>query len=135
MSVRRPDGLAEEHRTKSIIGGFYKSYNTLGFGFRESVYVAALERELVARGHSVAREVQLRVYYESEPIAWQRIDMLVDDAVIVETKAGFQLHPTAIPQLDNYLKATTIEVGLLLYYGPKPEFYRRFFSNLRSADP
>lgn len=135
MSVRRPGGLAEEARTRSVLGAFFEVYNTLGFGFVETVYRAALVRELQRRGHDVAREVGIWVRYKGEVIARQRVDLFVDNAVIVEVKCTQRLADTASPQLYNYLKATDIEVGLLLHFGPEPKFYRLFLSNHRKLPP
>jgi GxxExxY protein len=129
MPIRRADGLAEQALTQSIIGAFFEVYNTLGYGFREPVYTTALERELIARGHKVAREVQLRVFYKGDRIAWQRIDMLIDDKVIVELKAAEVLPLNATRQLENYLRGSQIEVGLLLHFGPRPVFHRRYVPN------
>jgi GxxExxY protein len=126
MGVRGRIVLLEQELTRSIIRGFFDSYNELGFGFNERVYSAALERELVARGHTVAREVSVRVFYKGEVIAWQRLDMLIDDKVVVECKATPLLAPYAKLQLQNYLKATRLNIGLLLHYGPKPAFFREF---------
>ena len=131
MSVRRQDGLAEQSITEAIIRAFFDVYNNLGFGFLESVYMAALERELVRRGHRVTREVKVRVYYKGEAIAWQRIDMLVDDKVVVELKSTELLPPASSRQLDSYLRATQLEVGLLLHFGPQPKFFRHYWPNSR----
>src|SRR5688572_7563203 len=79
--------LIHERLTYSIIGSFYEVNNTLGFGFFESVYMAALERELLARGHRVEREVWVPVWYKGEVVARQRVDMIVDETVVVEAKA------------------------------------------------
>ena len=113
-----------ESLTRSVIGAFYDVYNTLGFGFLEHVYVVALERELRARGHSVARELGVTILYKGEELAVQRLDMVVDGVLIVEAKATFDLHPAATRQLLNYLRATRLEVGLLLHFGPKPTVRR-----------
>ena len=67
--------LREAKLTESIIGAFYEVYNTLGYGFLEHIYVMALERELRARGHHVAREVQVRVSYKGEELSNQRIEV------------------------------------------------------------
>jgi GxxExxY protein len=123
------DRLAEEELTGSIIGAFYEVYNTLGFGFLERVYVMALERELRARGHHVAREVAVRVMYKGELLSNQRLDMIVDGKVIVETKSTLDLHKAARRQIYNYLKATNLEVGLLLHFGAVASFYREIRSN------
>jgi len=122
-------GLIEEELTASIIGAFYEVYNTLGFGFLEHIYVMALERELMARGHHVAREVGVRVMYKGEELSNQRLDMIVDGKVIVETKSTLDLHRAARRQVYNYLKATNLEVGLLLHFGPVACFYREIRSN------
>ena len=95
MSVRRPGGLAEEMLTYSINGAVFEVYGELGYGFLESVYLSALERELRNRGHAAARELSVRVMYKSEEIAWHRLDMVVDGTVVIEVKAGPLLHPTA----------------------------------------
>ena len=116
--------LIEEDLTYSVIGAFFEVYNTLGFGFLEHVYVMALERELSARGHRVAREVCVTVSYKGEELTTQRLDMIVDDKLVVETKATAELHKIAPRQVYNYLKATHLEVGLLLHFGPRPTFYR-----------
>ena len=133
MSVKPQIILAEEAITRSIVGAFYEVYNILRFGFSESVYKAALGRELIARGHIVAREVSVRVFYKGEAIAWQRVDMIVDNRVIVETKATFLLSPTARPQLQNYLRATNLRVGLLLHFGPRAEFFREYSPNVNES--
>lgn len=116
--------LVEERLTHSIIGAFYDVYNALGFGFLEQVYMAALERELRARGHDVGREVYVSVRYKGEEISRQRIDMVVDQRVLVEAKSSQNLHKSASRQVYNYLRATRLEVGLLLHFGPEPAFYR-----------
>ncbi len=115
--------------TKSIIAAFYEVYNTLGFGFLESVYAAALERELLSRGHAVAREVSVRVFYKGTDIAWQRIDMLVDEKVVIEIKAMPMFPSSATRQLLNYLRATRLEVGLLFNFGLDPKFERAYAPN------
>ncbi len=125
--------LIEDELTQSVIGAFYEVYNTLGFGFLEHVYIMAMERELRHRGHTVAREVRVRVMYKGEHLATQRLDMIVDDKLVIETKSTYQLHPTAIRQLFNYLKGTNLEVGLVLHFGPEPKFYRQVRSNTQKT--
>jgi GxxExxY protein len=125
--------LAEERHTRSIIGAFFDVYNALGFGFLEHVYVLALERELLARGHAVTRELSVRIMYKGEELCTQRFDMVVDDRVVVETKATFDLHPSAQRQLYSYLRASNLEVGLLLHFGREARFYRLFCRNTRRS--
>ncbi len=129
------DKLIEERLTQSIIGAFYSVYRTLGFGFLEHVYVMALERELRERGHHVAREVSVEVMYKGEELCTQRLDMIVDEKVVVETKATYELHPAAQRQLYNYLRATKLEVGLLFHFGREPYFYRLMHRNPTRSAP
>ncbi len=124
--------LIEERLTHSVIGTFFEVYNTLGFGFLEHLYVMALERELVAREHRVGREVCVRVVYKGDELGEQRIDMIVDDKLVVETKSTYDLNKAATRQVYNYLKATKLEVGLLLHFGPEPRFYRMICRNTRN---
>lgn len=107
-----------------MIGAFYEVYNTLSHGYLESIYLAALERELLVRGHRVARELSVRVMYKGEEIGMQRLDMVIDDVLVVEAKSTHTLHESASRQLYNYLRATNLEVGLLLHFGPKAQFFR-----------
>ena len=121
MSTRR---LIEQERTESIIGAFFKAYNTLGYGFLEHVYAAALERELLKRGHRVAREASVRIMYEGDELVTQRLDLLVDECIVVEIKASEVVSKSASRQLYNYLRATNLQVGLLFHFGPRPAFWR-----------
>lgn len=129
------DNLLEERLTRSVIGAFFEVYNTLGFGFLEHLYVMALERELLARGHQIAREVGARVTYKGQHLGTQRIDMIVDEKVVVEVKSTHHLPKTFARPVYNYLKATNLEVGLLLHFGPEPNFYRLISSNHRTDQP
>lgn len=121
--------LAEHRRTRSIIGAFYEVYNTLGSGFLESLYATAMERELLARGHAVTRELAVRVMYKGEEPGHQRLDMVVDGAVVVEIKSTLALAPVARRQLHAYLHATSLQVGLLLHFGPEPGVVRAYVPN------
>jgi len=121
--------LLEEQATRGIIASFHEVHRTLGFGYRELIYLRALERELVARGHRVDREVAVMVYYKGEPLARQIIDLIVDEKVVVEGKATERLHPAAAPQLFSYLCSTNLEVGLLLHFGREPKFKRLICEN------
>ena len=121
----------EGQLTRSVIGAYYEVYNNLGFGFLERFYVTALERELLERGHKVAREVSVNVLYKGEALGSQRLDLIVNDKLVVEAKAGSDLHKSATRQLYNYLRATNLELGLLLHFGPEPKFYRVICRNPR----
>jgi GxxExxY protein len=121
--------LLEESLTRSIIGAFYEVYNTLGFGFLEHLYVLAMEQELIARGHTVSRQVSVPVFYKGRQLGCQRLDMIVDDKVVLEIKSTFDLHPAAHRQLRSYLQGTKLQLGFLLHFGPEAKFYRVVSTN------
>ncbi len=116
--------LILEGLTYSVVGAFFEVYNALGFGFLEQLYVSALERELLARGHRVAREVSVSVFYKGNELGRQRLDMIVDEVLVVEAKATYELPGVATRQVHNYLRATNLRLGLLLHFGPEPKFHR-----------
>lgn len=115
--------------TQNIIKGFYKVYNTLGYGFLEKVYENAMFIELKKMGLCVEKQKQIKVYYDEKEIGEYYADLLVDGEVIVELKAAEALCEEHEFRLINYLKATDIEVGLLLNFGKKPEIRRKVFTN------
>ncbi len=117
--------------TEKIIKIFYKAYNNLGYGFLEKVYENAMMIEFKRIGIPVVSQFAIKVVYESEVIGEYFADILVDNKVIVEIKAAKSLAVENEAQLLNYLKATDIEVGLLLNFGPKPDFKRKVFDNIR----
>ncbi len=121
--------LFEERLTHSVIGAFFEVYNTLGFGFLEHIYVMALERELLEREHRVAREVAVRVLYKGHELGEQRLDMIVDEKLVIETKSTLELRKGANRQVYNYLRSTNLEIGLLLHFGPEARFYRMIYRN------
>jgi GxxExxY protein len=123
--------IIEDELTHSVLGAFYEVYNILDFGFLEHVYVAALERELRSRGHTVDRELAVRVMYKGEDLCSQRLDIVVDDRLILEVKSSAILPATTMRQLYSYLKATNIEIGLVLHFGPEAKFYRQILTNDR----
>jgi GxxExxY protein len=127
--------LAEERLTHLIIGGFFRVYNQLGFGFLEHVYSAALERELRTRGLRVSREYSVRIYYDGSELCQQRLDFVVNEKVVVENKSTFELRRRDPRQLLSYLHATTLEVGLLFHFGPEAKFYRYYAPNDKKPHP
>ena len=115
--------LIEEALTKSVIGAFFEVYNTLGYGYYEHFYIKALQIELELRGHRVKREVRFPVWYKAHFLGRQRVDLLVDDKLIIETKSTQELHRGAARQLFSYLHGSAFEIGLLLHFGPEARFY------------
>ena len=124
MPDRAVAHLPEWETTRAIIDCFYKVYNGLGYGFLESVYRRALEQELLRAGLTVAREVAVEVFYQRQSVGMFRLDLLVEHRVAVELKATPVLGHTDRRQLLNYLRATSLDVGLLLHFGPQPKFHR-----------
>jgi len=108
----------------SVIGAFFEDYNALGCGLFEHLYMAALEIELIARGHRVRREVPVSVFYKGHDLGVQRLDMLVDDTLVVEGKSTEVLTRGASRQVYNYLGATRLQHGLLLHFGSEARFFR-----------
>jgi GxxExxY protein len=124
----------EQELTREIIGAFYYVYHCLGYGFLESVYKKALLVELRYRGIPVAEEVPYRIEHRDVVVATPRVDLLVNDRVVVEAKAGRVLDPTAAAQLQNYLRASKIEIGLLFHFGPTPAVKRLIASRNHLRD-
>ena len=121
--------MIDEELTGRIINSFYKVYNTLGYGFIESVYHNAMILELARGGLSVEVKKPIAVYYGRNVIGNFEADLVVEKRVIVELKAKEKLHPAHEAQLTNYLRATDIEIGLLLNFGKLAELKRKLFEN------
>lgn len=117
--------------TERIIRCYYNVYNGLGYGFLEKVYENALLIELRNAGLTAVSQFPIKVYYQESEVGSYYADILVENTVILELKAG-ELEETILYhelQLTNYLKATNYEVGLLLLFGIKPQVKRKIFSN------
>ena len=119
--------------TEKVIGAFFKVYNTLGYGFAEKVYENALAIELRKLGLKVEQQKSITVYYEGSIVGEYVADVIATEVVMLELKAVRQLTDEHEAQLLNYLKATPIEVGLLLNFGPKAEYKRKVFDNARKG--
>ena len=121
--------LKHKDLTDVIIKSYYKVYNTLGYGFLEKVYENALFIELRKHGLFVQKQKAIEVFYEEEIVGDYFADLIVSEKVILELKAAEGICEEHENQLINYLKATDIEVGLLLNFGKSPEFKRKVFTN------
>ena len=115
--------------TDVIIKAFYKVYNIMGYGFLEKVYENAIRFELNLMNINVDQQKHIPVYYRDEHVGNYFADLLVEELVIVELKAAESLCEEHEAQLLNYLKATNIEVGLLLNFGKEPQFKRKIYTN------
>ena len=119
--------------TEKIIGVFYDVYNELGFGFIEKVYEEAMALLLKEAGLSVEQQTEVPVYFRGQRIGAYAADLIVNGLVLVELKAGRALEPAHEAQLLHYLRFTSIEVGLLLNFGPRPQVKRMAFANERKG--
>jgi GxxExxY protein len=117
--------------TQQIIGVYYEVYNELGTGFLESVYQKSLVLALEEAGLAVCSRMDIPVWFRGHQVGQFEGDLLVDQCVLLELKAARALSSAHMAQLMNYLRATEIEVGLLLNFGPKPEFKRVAYNNSR----
>ncbi len=117
--------------TEKIIEIFYRVYNKLGYGFLEKVYENAMVIEFDRSNISAKAQFPIAVFYDNIVIGEYYGDIIVEDKVILEIKAKKMLINEDEAQILNYLKATKLEVGLLLNFGPKPEIKRKAFDNFR----
>jgi GxxExxY protein len=133
----QPQMNADERRykhqelTETIIGIFYEVYNELGHGFLEKVYEEAMTRTLRAKDLEVQQQVGVPVWFRGEKIGVYEADLVVAGSVLVELKACKGLDASHEAQLLHYLRATEIEIGLLLNSGPRPHVRRLAFDNER----
>jgi GxxExxY protein len=123
--------LKHSELTDKLIGTFYEVYNELGFGFLESVYEEAMLMALEAKGLKVEQQVPIPVWFRGKKIGSFEADLIINELVIIELKAVTVIDNAHIAQLLNYLRATEIEVGLVLNFGHKAEFRRKAFDNNR----
>ena len=121
--------LKSQNLTENIIKIFYNVYGKLGYGFLEKIYESAMMIDLKKEGLKAVSQSPIKVLYNGYTLGEYFADILVEDEVIVEIKVTKNLAFTHEAQILNYLKATEIEVGLLLNFGPKPQIKRKVFNN------
>jgi GxxExxY protein len=124
-------GLKHEAISEKIIGVFFDVYNELGYGFLESVYEKSMLVALKAAGLLAECQVPIPVWFRGVQVAGFFADILVEGKVMLELKAARAIDKAHEAQLLNYLKATEIEIGLLLNFGQRAEFRRLLFDNER----
>jgi GxxExxY protein len=125
--------LLHKKITDDILKVYYDIYNQLGYGFLEKVYQNSMYFELKSKGYKVEAQKQIKVYFKNQLVGEYYADLLIEDKIIIELKACELLMNVHIAQLMNYLKATEIEVGLLLNFGEEPEFKRIIYTNDRKT--
>ena len=119
--------------TGKILGAFFQIHKELGYGFSEKVYENSLCILLTELGMKVDPQVHLHVYYHGQRVGEYIADLIVNDVVLLELKAAEKIAEDHAAQLLNYLKATNIEVGLVLNFGPTAEFRRKVYDNERKG--
>ncbi len=117
--------------TERIVGVFYEVFRELGAGFLEVAYQRAMQVALADAGMTSAREVPTTVYFRDRVVGDYRMDLIVENAVIVECKTADRIMPAHRAQMINYLSATEHTVGLILNFGPTPTFARLIFQSRR----
>ena len=123
--------LKHSDLTEKVIGVFYDVYNELGHGFLESTYAQAMVVALEESRLSAMREVPVPVWFRGTKVGQYYADLIVEGVVFLELKAARALESAHEAQLLHYLRATEIEVGLLLNFGLRPQFRRLLFDNER----
>ncbi len=124
--------LKHKDVTEKILHAFYKIvYPQLGYGFLEKVYGNAMVIALASLGMKAVPQVEINVYFQNQVVGQYFADLVVNNLVIVELKAVTHLVSVHEAQLLNYLRATPYEVGLILNFGPKPDFKRKAYGNHR----
>jgi GxxExxY protein len=117
--------------TDLVIGVFYDVYNEMVFGFLESVYRKAMRFALMDKGLTAEEEVAVAVLFRGRNVGDFKADLLVNGLVLVELKTAEHLVPAHEAQVLNYLRATSLELGLLMNFGPKPQVRRLLLDNSR----
>jgi GxxExxY protein len=126
-----PLEIKHSELTEKIIGVFYDVYNELGHGFLESTYAEATAIALDEAGLTAARELAVPVWFRGKRAGQYFADLLMEDTVLLELKATRTIESAHEAQLLHYLRATHIEVGLLLNFGVRPQFRRLLCDNER----
>lgn len=135
MSHRGTDHLRHHDLTHRIIGAFYDVYGELGAGFLERLYQVALMQRLQELTLPANAEVSFSVHYHGCELGTFMADIVVDGLVLLELKAVDTLVSHHEKQIINYLRASGLEVGLLLNFGPKPQVRRFIQDRILESQP
>lgn len=124
--------MDREIAAKIAVKAFYEVYNQLGHGFLEKNYENALVLELQLQGLNVRQQSPVEVFYKDQKIGFYLADIVVEDCLLLELKAVEEIRLEHEAQLLNYLKATDIDLGLLMNFGPKPKVRRFVYETART---
>jgi GxxExxY protein len=122
------EGYIHSELTDQILAVLYDVYNELGFGFLESVYRNALRFALTQKGLAIEQEVPVSVVFRGQSVGDFRADLVVNGIVLLELKTADAIVRAHEAQVINYLRATSLELGLILNFGPKPHLFRSVLS-------
>jgi GxxExxY protein len=125
--------LLHRELTDRIINVFYGTYDELGSGFLERICQTAMVMALRSAGLRVLERVPYEVYFRGELLGTFIADIVVEGLVLIEIKSKSGLTPGDEAQVMNYLRASDLEVALIMNFGPTPQFRRRVFTNQRKA--
>jgi len=123
--------MEHEDITHKIIGAAYKVFNTLGFGFLESVYQKSMFIELSRSGLKVETEKPLKVYYDDEVVGEFSAVLLAEEMVVVELNSVENMVRAHAVQLVNYLNGLKKDIGLLINFGPSGVQVKRKYRQLQ----
>ena len=122
-----------EEVTEKIIGAAFNVYNKMGFGYLEKIYENCMLIELSKIDDlDIKHQYPIKVEYDGEDVGDFVVDLLINDSIIVELKSVHHLLPIHEVQLVNYLKATDLELGLLINFGEQKAEVRRKVKNLKN---
>ena len=116
--------LIHPELSRTVVGAFFAVHSQLGFGFLEGVYEKALIVLLTNAGLSVKRQVPFEIMFHGQRVGLYRADILVESKIVVEVKTGGPITRAQTAQLINYLKASRLQLGLLLNFGESAQFKR-----------
>jgi GxxExxY protein len=131
IGTRVDNNFKYSELTDKVIGVFYDVYNELGFGFLESVYRNALRLALLEKGLTIEEEVTVSVFFRGQNVGDFRADLVVNGVLLLELKTAERIVPAHEAQLLNYLRSTSLELGLILNFGPRPQVRRLVLENAR----
>ena len=103
----------------------FEVHNTLGPGFTENIYEEALAKEFNRRRMNFKRQKTIVVYYKNEKVGEYKLDMVVEEKIILELKAVSELNELFESQLISYLKASSMKLGIIINFGSKKVSYKR----------
>jgi GxxExxY protein len=125
-----PSKIIYKDESYAIVGACMKVHRALGPGFLEAVYEEVVEKEFIVQNIPYKRQVKLDLYYEGVQLKkYYRADFVCYDSIIVELKAVTQMPSVFYAQLQNYLKCTNMELGMLINFGTPSLTYKRIVNS------